>query len=478
MILVAGGAFYVFAAPVSQPGIGSGAIGVDASLNMSVGTSSPNGAARFVIAASSTAAPYSLKIFGPSGSAVVTIDNNGNVTTTGSFSANAINGAFSANNISSGAFGANTGGGNYSFPGQISQSSMALGAVANTNARELFYDYGSGNWAGQGVDASGDYWLRTGTGTEHDFTMLAGGNVGIGTTGPAFPLTVNGTTSASAYCINGANCITSWPSGSSSQWTTNGTSIYYNTGNVGIGTTGPSYTLQVVGNLGFNTSLYGNGKDIVDTTDSYLRLNPAGAFASGIWLNNSNLMEYTGFIAAGSQGGGGEVMISGTAGDGVNRVTINGNSGGTNYFNTGGNFGINNPSPSYALDVAGYIRSTSGGFIFPNGTVQSTAATSGGSVSSYSGDMGTAGGSGARSVNVVYYNGNSTPLFVSVGVSDTCGVGSFYGAVGGSSPTTILYATSPATGDSSAMSFWVMPYTYYEIWTSSGCWQYHWNEWH
>ena len=39
--------------------------------------------------------------------------------------------------------------------GQISFRPMPLGAVANTNARVLFYDAGNGNWAGQGVDTGG-----------------------------------------------------------------------------------------------------------------------------------------------------------------------------------------------------------------------------------------------------------------------------------------------------------------------------------
>jgi hypothetical protein len=60
--------------------------------------------------------------------------------------------------------------------------------------------------------AAGKLYVGNGTAGNYTGTLIAG-NVGIGTTTPAYPLTVNGTTSATAYCINGANCITSWPSG-------------------------------------------------------------------------------------------------------------------------------------------------------------------------------------------------------------------------------------------------------------------------
>ncbi|HET8581402.1 MAG TPA: tail fiber domain-containing protein [Candidatus Paceibacterota bacterium] len=50
--------------------------------------------------------------------------------------------------------------------------------------------------------------------------------------------------SDSGYCI-GSSCITSWPSASTDLWTKSGSSIYYNTGNVGIGVTSPYFALQV-----------------------------------------------------------------------------------------------------------------------------------------------------------------------------------------------------------------------------------------
>ncbi|HBN86653.1 TPA: hypothetical protein DDZ49_00570 [Candidatus Wolfebacteria bacterium] len=57
-------------------------------------------------------------------------------------------------------------------------------------------------------------------------------------------------------------------------------------------------------------------------------------------------------------------------------LTISGGTSGNTYFS--GNVGIGNTSPSYKLDVAGQIRSSSGGFTFPDGTTQTTAANLGG----------------------------------------------------------------------------------------------------
>jgi hypothetical protein len=51
---------------------------------------------------------------------------------------------------------------------------------------------------------------------------------------------------------NGASSAPSWETVSSSQWTTAGTSIYYNTGNVGMGTSAPVQKLQVNGRVRAN----------------------------------------------------------------------------------------------------------------------------------------------------------------------------------------------------------------------------------
>ena len=47
-------------------------------------------------------------------------------------------------------------------------------------------------------------------------------------------------------------------------------------------------------------------------------------------------------------------------------------------FSSNGNVGIGTMTPAFKLDVAGPIRSSSGGFVFPDGTVQTTAGGGGG----------------------------------------------------------------------------------------------------
>jgi hypothetical protein len=118
--------------------------------------------------------------------------------------------------------------------------------------------------------------------------------------------------SDSGYCI-GASCISVWPS---PQLLTSGTSAYYNTGNVGVGTTTPGTILSVQGVANFSpatTTLYSIGG--IDIRDGCFAIN-------GVCI-------------------------------GMDPWT---RSGSTIYNNNTGDVGIGTVSPQAKLDINGFMR--------------------------------------------------------------------------------------------------------------------------
>ncbi|HLC67436.1 MAG TPA: hypothetical protein VJI12_00985, partial [archaeon] len=147
----------------------------------------------------------------------------------------------SAANITAGTFGANVGGGSYTFPENL---------IVNRNftAGNLFF--------------------------VNELLRL----IGIGTSTPAYMLDVNGSVNAHSFLINGTSILNGTVSGSGTtgyipQWQTNGilndSIIYQNGTNIGIGTTSPTALLQINGtNAANGISLNVSGVLYVNTSSS------------------------------------------------------------------------------------------------------------------------------------------------------------------------------------------------------------------
>jgi hypothetical protein len=195
----------------------------------------------------------------------------------------------------------------------------------------------------QGVDAVGSI------GTKHVMTLDGNGNVGIGTTAPAFKLDVNGTINASAIYQNGVPLS----SGGSSQWTTatGGASISYSGGNVGIGTANPTNKLHVFGGNIFHQFSTTPGQEWGFYTA--IRNNH---FTSNLYFDGQWKMMTAGkgaFISAAPLDG----MAFSVLADNTSRAA-NSTASLTPLLQVtmGGNVGVNNPAPVEKLDVIGNLK--------------------------------------------------------------------------------------------------------------------------
>jgi hypothetical protein len=164
------------------------------------------------------------------------------------------------------------------------------------------------------------------------------GKVGIGTASPLTELDVNGSVNALTYYGDGSH-LTDLPTTSDGDWAISGDDISAAvSGKVGIGISPPDAKLHVRSGSGIGQQLkLGDGNQ-----PSYEWLFDADASAN---LNITN------------EGGGSPVTAL--------------------CLKSDGKVGIGTTTPAEMLGVAGVIHSTAGGFKFPDGTTQTTAATGG-----------------------------------------------------------------------------------------------------
>lgn len=159
------------------------------------------------------------------------------------------------------------------------------------------------------------------------------------------------------------------------QWTTSGSNIYYNLGNVGIGTVSPGARLHVENadtyyqvvqkRTGSDQALWSGA--VWNSVGSFIGSNayysssfnyiPNYTAASGIEFRDSGNIEF--FADAG--------LTSGVSYNPTERMIIT----------SDGKVGIGTSTPAQKLSVIGTIESTTGGFKFPDGSIQTVAATAG-----------------------------------------------------------------------------------------------------
>lgn len=227
--------------------------------------------------------------------------------------------------------------GGQTFFRQSSGLAGGEGTLFNTGGtanNESYFDmsvYRAGSYTSRfGVDNYGRMYLQPG-----------GGNVGVGTSAPAYRFDVQGgqINASGGLCIAG-DCKTAWSQvgGSNSQWTTSGSNIYYNTGNVAIGTTTAGYSLDVLSNSNiiarFSSSAAINNQVLIDA--------PAG-YNSNLTLQNGGVPKwYLGNRAANNRFS----FIEATGS--LEALSILQN----------GNVGIGTTAPAEKLDVVGNAKVT------------------------------------------------------------------------------------------------------------------------
>jgi hypothetical protein len=293
------------------------------------------------------------------------------ITQTGNFGVGTTNPANAKMHVRSGASGATE----YVFGGnpELTLESASVTDLhflsPNTGSGRIWFGSPSSNVAGgllythNATLSSGVMRFITG-GNVTRMVILGGGNVGVGTETPGYKLEVAGVihSSTGGFRFPDGTVQTTAASGGgggTSQWTTTGSNIYYNSGNVGIGTTAPAGRLEVKSaasthnSLILNTTTAGFADSLVfqeaGTGKASIQHNP-GVGAGALLFNTNGIASPTNTRMMITSGG--TVGIGTTSPNASYKLDVNGNT------NVTGNINLTGTINAKYQDVAEWVPST------------------------------------------------------------------------------------------------------------------------